>query len=104
LFISYLFGNLSAIGSPGIFWYGGFIFLFVYSMTELMDGNEKAYLWEAVKCLVGLYLLYQYVGWFGLTQWFVFADTLVFSYLLVSMYLSINFSIKRSVSVPSESN
>jgi len=104
VFISYLFGNLSAIGSPGIFWYGGFIFLFVYSMTELMDGNKNAYVWEALKCLVGFYLLYQYAGWFGLSQWVVFADTLVLGYLLVSMYLSINFSIKRSVSVPSESN
>ncbi len=43
---SYLFANIAAIGSPGIFVYGLFIFLSVYSFTELMDRNRFAFLWE----------------------------------------------------------
>ncbi len=96
LFISFLFANLSAIGSPGIFWYSGFIFLFVYAMTELMDGSKQAYLWEGLKCGIGIYLLYQFKGWFGADQYVSIADTFVLFYLLVSMYFSIHFNLKRS--------
>ncbi len=65
LLISYLFGNIANIGSPGIFYYGAFIYLFVYAYTELMDGNSNAWIWEIAKLLVGFVLLYQTKDWFG---------------------------------------
>ncbi len=103
LFISYLFANIAAIGSPGIFLYGLFIFAYIYSMTELMDGNPLAYIWEGLKFMIGVYLLYTTNGWFGAEKLFVFIPHLIFAYLLAAMYLSISLSIKRKVSVPSES-
>ena len=102
-FISYLFGNLAAIGSPGIFWYGLFIFTYIYAMTELMDGSKYAYVWEGIKSGIGVYLLISTEGWFGAEQYFAYVPQLVLLYLLAAMYLSINLSIKRNVSVPSES-
>ncbi len=102
-FISYLFGNLASIGSPGIFLYGLFIFSFIYAMTELMDGSKYAYVWEGIKCGIGIYLLTITKGWFGAEQFFSFIPQFIFVYLLAAMYLSISFSIKRNVSVPSES-
>ena len=35
LFISYLFGNIATIGSPGMFFYGAFIYVYVYAFTDL---------------------------------------------------------------------
>ena len=54
LFVSYLFGNIAAIGSPGMFLYGSFIFVFVYAYTELMDGNKFAIAWEIGKAVIGI--------------------------------------------------
>jgi sterol desaturase/sphingolipid hydroxylase (fatty acid hydroxylase superfamily) len=102
-FISYLFGNLASIGSPGIFLYGLFIFAYIYAMTELMDGNPIAYVWEGIKLLIGVYLMINTNGWFGAEQMFYYIPHVVFAYLLAAMYLSISLSIKRKVSVPSES-
>lgn len=103
-FISYLFGNLAVIGSPGIFLYGIFIFAYIYAMTELMDGNPIAYVWEGIKLVIGVYLIINTNGWFGAEKLFQYIPHIVFAYLLAAMYLSINLSIKRKVSVPSESN
>jgi sterol desaturase/sphingolipid hydroxylase (fatty acid hydroxylase superfamily) len=64
-FIIYFFGNIAPIGNPGIFYYGAFVFLFVYAYTELMDGNQHAWAWEVVKSIVGITLLFQFTHWFG---------------------------------------
>lgn len=65
LFISYLFGYIAQIGSPGIFIYGLFIFLMVYAFTELMDNHRDAIYWEMLKNLMGLAVLYKQGDWFG---------------------------------------
>jgi alkylglycerol monooxygenase len=103
-FISYLFGNLATIGSPGIFLYGLFIFAYIYAMTELMDGNPIAYVWEGIKLVIGVYLIINTNGWFGAEKLFQYIPHIVLAYLLAAMYLSINLSIKRKVSVPSDSS
>jgi len=103
-FISFLIGNLASIGSPGIFLYGLFIFVYIYAMTELMDGNPKAYVWEGIKLIIGVYLIIKTNGWFGAEKFFQYIPHIVFAYLLAAMYLSINLSINRKVSVPSESS
>lgn len=68
LFVSYLFGNIAVINqlhSSYIFIYGGFIFLSIYAFTELMDRNQYAIAWEALRCAFGIYLIYQQGDWFG---------------------------------------
>ncbi|MCU0380789.1 MAG: sterol desaturase family protein [Chitinophagaceae bacterium] len=64
-FISYFFANIAAIGSPGMFYYGGFIFLFVYALTDLMDRNATAIGWEIAKNIVGALVLVNMGSWFG---------------------------------------
>lgn len=62
----YFFAYLGPIGSPGIFWYGAFIFASVFAYTELMDLNPRAPWYELAKSLLGLYLLFWGGGdWFG---------------------------------------
>ena len=104
LFISYLFGNLADIGSPGIFLYGLFIFLYIYALTSLMDGDKNAFVWEGIKCITAIFLVYSTGGWFGAEKYHASIPYFVGAYLVVSMYLSTSFSISLKVSVPSESN
>ncbi|MEN9571941.1 MAG: hypothetical protein RL172_3172 [Bacteroidota bacterium] len=68
-FICYLFGNIASIGSPGIFVYGAFIFLFVYAFTDTMDGNKTAIGWEATKCLLLLSIIGYTGDWFAVSRW-----------------------------------
>jgi alkylglycerol monooxygenase len=65
LLISYLFGNIAKIGSPGIFTYGAFVFLMVYALTDLMDKNVYSIFWEVAKNGLGLFFIYQQGDWFG---------------------------------------
>ena len=48
LFISYLFGSIAVINhldSSYIFIYGGFVFISIYAVTELMDRNQFDIIW-----------------------------------------------------------
>lgn len=88
LLISYLFGSIAyinSINSTYIYWYGGFIFLSVFSLTELMDRNPKALLWEIAKIALGLSFLYRQGDWFGIQQQIPGATLWIFSYLIFSL-------------------
>ncbi len=64
-FISYFFASIAAIGSPQIFIYGAFVFASIYALTELMDGNPYAILFESIKNIFGIVWLLQTNDWFG---------------------------------------
>ncbi len=95
LLLSYLFGNLAAISVPGIFYYGGFVFLAVYAFTELMDRNPKAWVWELLKAAYGMYFILSTGDWFDLSKLLPGAAAIFVGYLLVSVFLSFWFSFKR---------
>jgi alkylglycerol monooxygenase len=95
LLISYLFGNLADIGSPGIFYYGVFVFLTVFAFTELMDRNPNAWAWELLKSAYALYFVFTTGDWFGLNSFIPGSIYLFLLYLLVSSILSIWFSVKK---------
>jgi alkylglycerol monooxygenase len=87
LFVSYLFGNLGNIGSPGIFVYGAFVFLFVYAMTELMDHNEYAFIYEILKAATGMGIIFYYGDWFNAGTWIPFAQWAVMFYFTLSLFV-----------------
>jgi alkylglycerol monooxygenase len=87
-FISYLFANVAAIGAPHIFYYGAFIFLTVYSYTELMDRRPVAFYWELLRCLVGIYLLFMSPDWFGAVRMFEWLPLVLKGYLFISPLVS----------------
>ncbi len=94
LLLVYFFGNIAAIGNPGIFLYGGYIFLSVYAYTELMDRNARAWIWEAVRtAYVGIILL-QTGDWFGLSGWIPNVAPLLIIYHLLSIFISYRFSVQ----------
>lgn len=65
LMVSYFFANVGQIKSPGIFVYGGMIFVFVYALTEMMDRNPFAWTWELFKAGFGIGIIVYLGDWFG---------------------------------------
>ena len=95
LLLSYLFGNLAAIGSADIFFYGGFVFLTVYSYTELMDRNPNAWAWELLKMAYALYFIISTGDWFGLNSYLPGSVFVLAGYLVTSFAFSVWFSFRK---------
>lgn len=91
IMVSYLFGNISEIKSPGIFFYGAYVFLFVYAYTELMDKNQFAWFWELAKNGVVVYFLIANGDWFGLSKWIPGSNAMIIGYLTLSTIVSFYF-------------
>jgi alkylglycerol monooxygenase len=89
LFISYLFGNIVNIGNPGMFVYGGFIFLTVYALTDLLDKNFYAFVWEGLRAGLGLYIIWQQGDWFGASAYFPYVNQFIIVYLISSFLFSV---------------
>lgn len=84
LMVFHFFANLGPIGSPGIFWYGAFVFLSVYSYAELMDRNPAALAWETLKNGVGIFWIVRTGDWFGLNSWWSGASMLLLVWFLAA--------------------
>jgi sterol desaturase/sphingolipid hydroxylase (fatty acid hydroxylase superfamily) len=96
--ISYLFGQIAYINSLDksyIYWYGGFIFITIYALTELMDRNRYAIIWEALRCTLGLWFLYDQGDWFGASHWLPAVKFILGGYFVVSLGVSVLFAIKH---------
>jgi sterol desaturase/sphingolipid hydroxylase (fatty acid hydroxylase superfamily) len=91
LFVSYMFGNIATINqldSNYIFWYGGFIFLTVYALAELMDRNSYAIVWEMIRSATGLAFVIGQDDWFGASAYFEPAKFVVGGYFIVSIFVT----------------
>lgn len=86
LFLTHFFGNIAAIGSPAMFAYGAFVFLYVYAFMELADRNPYALAWETLKGGLGMGIILRQGNWFGLhTTWL---NTILFSYFILSIIVT----------------
>lgn len=97
-FISYLFGNIALInGLNGsyVFWYGGFIFLSVYALTETMDRNPFALLWEGLRCAAGIGFLVWQEDWFGASAFLAITRYIIGSYFIFSFFVTAWFVLKH---------
>ena len=92
LLLSYFFAHIAQIGSPGMFIYGGFIFLFVYAYTELMDRNPNAWLWELAKTVLGMGIIFYQGDWFGINRYTNFFNFVFIPYFLISFSATLYFS------------
>ncbi len=88
LFISYLFGNIAAIGSPGIYVYGFFIFIYVYAFSELMDNNANAWIWETIKMATGIAIIVFTGDWFGASASGNIIKYIIAGYLIISAVIT----------------
>ena len=91
LLISYMYNSIVVIGLPNVFIYGAFIFLTVYSYTELMDTRKISIFWESIRFVFGIGLLFYFGDWFGMNQLFPFASYIIGGYLLLSLAVTVYF-------------
>ena len=89
LFVSYLFNSLAQIGLPGIFVYGFFIFLTIYSYTELMDTRKMSVIWESIRFIFSIGILLYYGDWFGLNTLVSIGNYILIFYFSLSLLMSI---------------
>ncbi len=97
-FISYFFGNIALINSLDgsyIFWYGGFVFLSVYALTELMDRNRYAIIWEGIRSGLGLAFLSQQHDWFGASNFISSVSYILGAYFILSLVITGWFVMKH---------
>lgn len=94
IFVSYLFGNIARIGAPGMFLYGIFIFTFVYALSEMMDNNNKAWLWELLKAATGIGIIFYTGNWFMNNATFNYIQYIIVAYLLFSAIATFYFCQK----------
>lgn len=91
IIISYFFAEIAFINSINnkfIYLYGLFIFIMVYSYTDLMDRNPFALVTEFVKFIIGVTILYTQNDWFGALHFFEGAKFLMYSYLIISLVIT----------------
>jgi len=101
LIVSYLYSHIASIGTPDIFIYGAFIFVHIYALTDLMDGNSKVWILETIKNVACVLWIVQSGDWFGSSQvsnWI--APALVVYFALTTFFV---FSFCRSSFVSSPS-
>jgi sterol desaturase/sphingolipid hydroxylase (fatty acid hydroxylase superfamily) len=84
LIVSYLFGNVASIGLTNMMYYGLFIFAQVYALTEFMDRNPRALIYEIVKNMICVGGILYYGGWFGLQNYFGASSYILMGYFFVS--------------------
>ena len=99
LFISYLFGNIAGINQLDkayIFWYAGFIFLSVYALTDLMDRNISAIVFDILRSGLALFFLYEQQDWFGTNDYSGAIKYLLAAYFIVSFLINCWFARTHS--------
>ena len=96
--VSYLFGQIAYINSLDssyIYWYGAFIFLSVYALTELMDRNRYAIISEILRSGIGLWFLWEQGDWFGSGQWVGSVKYMLAAYFVSSILITGFFNVKH---------
>jgi alkylglycerol monooxygenase len=87
-FVSYFLGHLAAIGSPNIFIYGGFIFVYIYALTDFMDGNKSSLIWEFIKSATGIAILIYLGDWFGTSNTYPQLSNILLTYFTISVIIT----------------
>jgi sterol desaturase/sphingolipid hydroxylase (fatty acid hydroxylase superfamily) len=91
LFISYLFNSIALIGLPNVFIYGAFIFLSVYSYTELMDTRKISLFWESLRFLFAIGIVTYFGDWFGMDKQVYLSNYIVVGYFTLSLLATLYF-------------
>jgi len=91
--VFHLLFRLTEIGSPGIFIYGAFMFLMIYSYTSLMDRDRNAIWMEAVKSILGIMIIIKTGSWFYLQNLLPGGNIIMIGYFIISALVVAHFVI-----------
>ncbi|WP_296682209.1 sterol desaturase family protein [Flavobacterium sp.] len=89
--VSYLYLSIARIDIQHIFVYGTFIFISVYSYTELMDTNNYSLFWESIRFAFGIGIITYFGNWFEIDTMIPFGTYLIMGYLTLSLIINIYF-------------
>jgi sterol desaturase/sphingolipid hydroxylase (fatty acid hydroxylase superfamily) len=91
--VSYLYLSIGRLDIQNIFIYGTFIFISVYSYTELMDTNKFSLFWETIRFAFGIGIITSLGNWFEIDAIIPFGTYFVVTYLTLSLFTNIYFVI-----------
>jgi len=91
--VSYLYLSIGQLDIQNIFIYGTFIFISVYSYTELMDTNKFSLFWESIRFIFGIGIITYLGNWFEIDAIIPFGTYFVVTYLTLSLFTNIYFVI-----------
>ena len=89
LVTAYLLANIASIGTPNMFFYGGFIFICVYALTDFMDGNPSFVFWESLKAGYGIAIILLLGNEFGFGSLFFNVNTIAICYFILSLLITV---------------
>lgn len=93
LFLFYNFGNiLQTSGYSMLVLYGGIVFVGIYSYTSLLDNYKYTIVFEAVKVILGFYVIFTFNDWYGINSYFQYGSILMAAYFTISFLMTIYFS------------
>jgi hypothetical protein len=69
--------------------YGGFIFVYVFALTDFMDANRTFLLWESLKLAYGCFVLWFLGDWFGLQTHVRDSNVWLMIYFGLSLFVTI---------------
>jgi alkylglycerol monooxygenase len=96
-FLLGFFGNIAIIGFIGSVYIAFFIFVSIYSFTELMDGSRWALGWEVLRCFLGLSFVYSQSDCFGIERFIPNVTIWMGGYFIVSLLGCVFVSSKENI-------
>jgi sterol desaturase/sphingolipid hydroxylase (fatty acid hydroxylase superfamily) len=89
--VSILYLSIANLNLENIFIYAFFIFISVYSYTELMDTNKYAMLWETIRFTYGIGVVVALGNWFQIDQLIPYGTYLVMAFISLSFFGTLYF-------------
>jgi len=89
--VSILYLSIANLSLENIFIYAFFIFISVYSYTELMDTNKFAMLWETIRFTYGIGVVVTLGNWFQIDQFIPYGTYLVMAFISISFFGTLYF-------------
>jgi alkylglycerol monooxygenase len=88
----YIIQDISSLGLTGIYFLGLFVFVQVFSATELMNGNKWARLFTSISTIVSLGIYIRDPNFFGMNQVSEWLPPVYLAYFVLQTILSITFT------------
>lgn len=92
LLMFYMLVHIADFQYSDVLLYAGFLFVSIFAYTTLMDQHKMALPIEALKLLLGLFLIYKMDGWFMMDEYIMSGATAIISiYFMLSSALTAYF-------------
>ncbi|WP_046745305.1 sterol desaturase family protein [Kordia zhangzhouensis] len=103
LFLFYNFGNVLKTGGYSmLLLYGAIVFISIYSYTSLMDRYKYTLIFETIKVVLALFVIFYFKDWYGINSYFQYGSIAMAIYFVMSFLATIYFSYIEKMEVSSK--